>query len=400
MTGAALLTGVRVLDLSRVMAGPYCAAMLADAGAEVIKIEIPGIGEDSRHIGPFAESAQGRESAYFMMLNRGKKSVTLDLKSPRGRELFTRLAAKSDVLIENFRPAVAERLGIGYAALAAINPRLVYVSITGFGQTGPLADRPAYDLVIQAMSGLMSVTGFPDGPPVAVGDSICDVTTGMFAAWGITTALVGRAASGRGRHLDVAMLDSMFAMLLTVLAQCLYTGAEPKRVGNRHPVTYPVDAFRAKDGYIVMVAISDAVFARLTGAIGRPALADDPRFRRNADRSAHESELRAILQDWMGARTRDEIQNALDAAEVPCGPVWSIADVAASAHIRARGMVADPGHPKLAAAPLVPQPILFDGARLPAARAPLLGEHTEAVLRQLLGLGAAEIESLRRERVI
>jgi len=397
---APLLHGIRVLDLSRVMAGPYCASMLADAGAEVIKIEIPGVGEDSRHIGPFAEGAGGRESAYFMVLNRGKKSITLDLKSPRGLDLLKRLAAKSDVLIENFRPGAADRLGIGYAALAAVNPRLVYASITGFGQKGPLANRPAYDLVIQAMSGLMSITGFPEGPPTAVGDSICDVTTGMFAAWGITTALVGRAQSGRGQHLDVAMLDSMFSMLLTVLAKRLYTGAKPSRVGNRHPVTYPVDCFRAQDGHMVLVAISDAAFARLMQAIGRPELADDARFRRNADRSTHETELRAILQDWMGARARDEIQKTLDAADVPCGPVWSIADVAASAHIKARGMVADPGHPKLAAAPLVPQPVLFGGSRPPTARAPLLGEHSAAVLADVLGLNAAEIESLRRDRVI
>jgi CoA:oxalate CoA-transferase len=395
-----LLRGIRVLDLSRVMAGPYCGSMLADAGAEVIKIEVPGAGEDSRHIGPFAEGPGGRESAYFMMLNRGKKSVTLDLKSARGLDLFKRLAAKSDVLIENFRPGAAKRLGIDYPATSAVNPRLVYASITGFGQTGPLASRPAYDLVIQAMSGLMSVTGFPDGPPTAVGDSICDVTTGLFAAWGISTALAGRGASGRGCHLDVAMLDSMFSMLLTVLAKRLYTGAAPTRVGNRHPVTYPVDCFQAQDGHIVMVAISDTVFARLAAVIGRPELAEDPRFRRNADRSAHEAELRAILQEWMGARTRAAIQAALDAAEVPCGPVWSIADLAASEQVAARGMIADPGHPKLAAAPLVPQPIVFDGARPPTARAPLLGEHNDEVLRDLLGLGADEIAALRRDRVI
>lgn len=395
-----LLRGIRVLDLSRVMAGPYCASMLADAGAEVIKIEIPGVGEDSRHFGPFAEGPGGRESAYFMMLNRGKKSVTLDLKSPQGLDLLKRLAAASDVVIENFRPGAARRLGIDYASLSALNPRLVYASITGFGQTGPLANRPAYDLVIQAMSGLMSVTGFPDGPPTAVGDSICDVTTGMFAAWGISTALAGRAASGRGCHLDVAMLDSMFSMLLTVLAKRLYTGAEPGRVGNRHPVTYPVDAFEATDGHVVMVAISDAAFARLMQAIGRPELADDPRFRKNADRSAHEGELRAILQAWMGARSRDEIQKTLDKADVPAGPVWSIADVAASEHARARGLVADPGHPKLAAAPLVPQPIVVDGIRPPTARAPMLGEHTDAVLGGVLGLGAGEIAALRKARVI
>ncbi len=394
------LEGIRVLDLSRVMAGPYCASMLADAGAEVIKVEIPGVGEDSRHIGPFAEGPNGRESAYFMMLNRGKRSITIDLKSPRGLDLLKSLAAKSDVLIENFRPGAAARLGIGYEALAALNSRLVYASITGFGQTGPLASRPAYDLVIQAMSGLMSVTGFPDGPPTAVGDSICDVTTGMFAAWGITTALAGRAQSGRGQHIDVAMLDSMFSMLLTVLAKRLYAGAEPSRVGNRHPVTYPVDCFRVKDGHVVMVAISDGAFAKLMQAIGRPELVQDPRFKRNADRSAHEGELRAILQEWMTFRTRDEIQKSLDAVDVPCGPVWSIADVAASEHIKARGMILDPGHPNLAAAPLVRQPVKFGADTPETARAPLLGEHTDAVLREVLGLGADEIETLRGDRVI
>jgi CoA:oxalate CoA-transferase len=394
------LEGIRVLDLSRVMAGPYCASMLADAGAEVIKVEMPGTGEDSRHIGPFAEGPNGRESAYFMMLNRGKRGITIDLRSPRGIELLKKLAAQSDVLIENFRPGAAARLGIGYEALAAVNPRLVYASITGFGQTGPLAGRPAYDLVIQAMSGLMGVTGFPDGPPTAVGDSICDVTTGMFAAWGITTALAGRAQSGRGHHIDVAMLDSMFSMLLTVLAQRLYAGAEPGRVGNRHPVTYPVDCFRAKDGHVVLVAISDAAFAKLMLAIGRPELVEDPRFRRNADRSAHEGELRAILQEWMTFRTREEIRKALDAADVPCGPVWSIAEAAASEHIRARGMILDPGHPKLAAAPLVRQPVRFGGETPETRRAPMLGEHTDGVLRDVLGLGADEIESLRRDRVV
>lgn len=394
------LAGIRVLDLSRVMAGPYCASMLADAGAEVIKVELPGTGEDTRHIGPFAEGPNGRESAYFMMLNRGKRSITLDLKSPRGLDLLKRLSAISDVLIENFRPGAAARLGIGYEALAAVNPRLVYASITGFGQTGPLASRPAYDLVIQAMSGLMSVTGFPDGPPTAVGDSICDVATGMFAAWGITTALAGRAQTGRGQHIDVAMLDSMFSMLLTVLAKRLYTGAEPGRVGNRHPVTYPVDCFRAKDGHVVMVAISDAAFAKLMRAIGRPELADDPRFRRNTDRNAHEIELRMILQEWMTFRTRDEIQKALDAADVPCGPVWSIADVAASEHIKARGMILDPGHPNLAEAPLVRQPVVFGGEKPETARAPLLGEHTDSVLSEVLGLGPDEIEALRRDRVV
>ncbi len=396
MAASQPLAGFRILDLSRVMAGPYCASMLADAGAEVIKVEAPERGEDSRHIGPFAKG----ESAYFMMLNRGKKSITLDLKSARGVELLRRLAAKSDALIENFRPGVARRLGIDYVALAGVNPKLVYASITGFGQTGPLAQRPAYDLIIQAMSGLMSVTGFADGPPTAVGDSICDVTSGMFAAWAITTALLARERTGVGQHLDVAMLDSTFAMLVTVLSKQLYTPSPPSRVGNRHPVTYPVDAFRAKDGWLVLVAISDAAFARLMTAIGKPDLAADPRFRTNADRSANDAALRGIIQAWMRMHTRAEIEAKLEAAEVPCGPVWSLADIAASEHVRARGLVAAPVHPNAGAAPAVPQPVLFGGERLAAGRAPLLGEHNDEILGGLLGLATAEIDQFRRDKVI
>ncbi len=391
------LDGVRVIDLSRVMSGPFCTAMLADLGAEVIKIEMPGVGEDSRHLGPF----QDGESAYFMLLNRGKKSMTLNLKSSRGREILLALAESSDVVIENFRPGVAHPLGIDYAALAALNPGLVYASISGFGQSGPLAGRPAYDLVVQAMSGLMDVTGQRDGPPTAIGESMADVCAGMFAAWGISTALFARERTGKGRHLDIAMLDSMFSMMLTVLGLQLYSDRAPVRVGSRHPVTYPVDAFAAKDGHVVMVVSSDRAFGAFCKAIGRPALSEDERFRANADRNTNEAALKAIIEAWTSERTAIEIVEAMDAAGIPAAPVLSLADVAEGAHIASREMISTVKHPTLGDIPLVHQPVRFSGAEREFQRPPPgLGEHTRELLASLLGLGDAEIQALADDNVI
>ena len=392
-----LLDGIRVLDLSRVMSGPFCTAMLADLGAEVIKIEMPGAGDDSRHFGPFRDG----ESAYFMLLNRGKKSMTLNLKSDRGRGILEALVESSDVLIENFRPGVAARLGIDYAALEPRNPGIVYASISGFGQDGPLADRPAYDLVVQAMSGLMDVTGQRNGPPTAIGESMADVCAGMFAAWGISTALFARERTGKGRHLDIAMLDSMFSMMLTVLGLRLYSDRAPVRVGSRHPVTYPVDAFEAKDGHVVMVVSSDRAFGAFCKAIGRPSLAEDERFRTNADRNAHEGALKAIIKAWTSERNSAEIVATMDAAGIPAAPVLSVAEIADSAHIASREMISTVEHPTLGDIPLVHQPVRFSGADRQFQRPPpALGEHTRELLASLLGLGAEEIDALADEDVI
>ena len=392
-----LLDGIRVIDLSRVMSGPFCTAMLADLGAEVIKIEMPEVGDDSRHFGPYRDG----ESAYFMLLNRGKKSVTLNLKSDRGRGILEALVGSSDVLIENFRPGVADRLGIGYAALEPLNPGLVYASISGFGQDGPLAGRPAYDLVVQAMSGLMDVTGQRDGPPTAIGESMADVCAGMFAAWGISTALFARERTGKGRHLDIAMLDSMFSMMLTVLSLQLYSDRAPVRVGSRHPVTYPVDAFEAKDGHVVMVVSSDRAFGAFCKAIRRPALSKDERFRTNADRNTNEDALKAIIEAWTSERTAVEIVASMDAAGIPAAPVLSLADVTESAHIASREMISTVGHPTLGDIPLVHQPVRFSGAERAFQRPPPgLGEHTRELLASLLGLGDAEIQALADDNVI
>src|SRR5438105_13620837 len=254
-----LLAGVRVLDLSRVMSGPYCTALLADLGAEVVKVETPGSGDDSRHFGPFVNGA----SVYFALLNRGKKSISLNLKHGRAKAIARGLAAQSDVVVENFRPSVAARLGLDYPSLASANARLIYLSISGFGQQGPFAARPAYDLIVQAMSGIMSITGQADGPPTAIGESLADVATGMFGAFAIASALFERSCSGRGRHIDLAMFDSLIAMQLTALSRLWATGTAPERVGNRHPVTTPVDCFRAADGLVAIVVPSDAHFRRL-----------------------------------------------------------------------------------------------------------------------------------------
>ena len=392
-----LLDGIRVLDLSRVMSGPFCTAMLADLGAEVIKVEMPEVGDDSRHFGPYRDG----ESAYFMLLNRGKKSVTLNLKSDRGRKILEALVGSSDVLIENFRPGVADRLGIGYAALEPLNPGLVYASISGFGQDGPLAGRPAYDLVVQAMSGLMDVTGQRDGPPTAIGESMADVCAGMFAAWGISTALFARERTGKGRHLDIAMLDSMFSMMLTVLSLQLYSDRAPVRVGSRHPVTYPVDAFEAKDGHVVLVVSSDRAFGAFCKAIRRPGLSEDERFRTNADRNTNEDALKAIIEAWTSERTAVEIVAAMDAAGIPAAPVLSLADVTESAHIASREMISTVGHPTLGDIPLVHQPVRFSGAERTFQRPPPgLGEHTRELLASLLGLGDAEIQALADDNVI
>lgn len=392
-----LFSGVRVLDLTRVMSGPFCTAMLADLGAEVIKIEMPGFGEEARHFAPHVKG----ESTYFALLNRGKRSVTVNLKSPQGIGLIRDLAAKADVLVENFRPGVMARLGLDYTALRDDNPRLIYASISGFGQEGPFADWPAFDLVIQAMSGLMSITGERGGRPTAVGESIADVSTGMFAAWGIAAALYDRERTGIGRQIDTAMLDSVFSMLLTGMARRLFTDKPTGRAGNRHPETYPVDSFPTRDGDIVLVGFSDSIFAALVRAMGEPELAEDARFRTNADRNRHETELRARITSWTKTLTREAAIAKLRDAGVPAAPVWTFDDLLASGHLEARGMLQRGVNAALGDIPLIPQPVRFSGAAREAAmRAPVLGEHTTEVLRSELGLSDEAIAALRAAEAI
>jgi CoA:oxalate CoA-transferase len=385
------LDGILVLDLTRVLAGPYCTLVLRDLGARVIKIEQPGRGDDSRAIGPF--DADGR-SAYFASLNRGKESLALDLKAPADRALFEELLARADVLVENFRPGVMERLGLGAERLAARHPRLVYASVSGFGRTGPDAQLPAYDIVVQALGGVMSLTGQPGSPPTRVGTSIGDIAAGLFTAIGIQAALFERAASGCGRLVDVAMLDCQVAILENAIARYQTTGQVPGPIGSRHPSITPFQSFRTRDGFCVIAAGNDALFAALAGVLGVPALAADPRYAtnelrtRNVDALAHEIE-RALVTEatsvWL-ARLRE--------AGIPCAPVQNVAEVMAHPQVRARNMVvALEGSRGAHGAPLeiAGNPIKLSGFEDPTARppAPALDADRERILAWLAEPGGA-----------
>jgi len=372
------LSGIKVLDLSRVLAGPYCTALLADLGAEIIKLEPPQ-GDDYRHIGPFKDG----ESALFTLNNRGKKSLVLDLKNPADLELAQAIAAKVDVVVENFRPGVAERLGLGAEALRAANPRLVYCSISGFGQQGPFRDLPAYDLVVQAMSGLMAGTGEEGGQPLKTGESIADLIAGLFASWSIMAALVGRNASGQGATLDVAMYDALFSMLTTSHALHLYAGLLPQRVGNRHPLSTPFGCFATQDGQVAIAVLSGKHFATLAALIGAPDAAGDPRFATDESRTTHEPEVKALIEAWSSQLTTEEAVAALAGAGLPAAPIWDIAEAAGNAHATARGLVTPLPHAVLGMAPTVGQPVRFDGEKpVSAVSSPALGGDRAAILRE------------------
>ncbi len=391
------LEGIRVLDLTRVMSGPFCTAMLADLGAEVIKLEMPGVGDTGRLFAPHIDG----ESVYFNMLNRGKQSITVQLKDPAGVEIVRDLIRCSDVVVENFRPGVLARLGLDYPSVRDLRPEMIYTSITGFGAEGQFAQLPAFDLVIQAMSGLMSITGERNGPPNAVGESLADVCTGMFAAWGIAAALFERERTGKGQYLEVAMLDSVFSMLLTGLSRELHTSRPAQRVGNRHPETYPVDSFPTKDGDIVLVCFTDATFVALLNSIGRPELSDDPRFLTNPARNRHEDELRAIITSWTSNQTQQEVLESLRIAGIPCAPVWTLRDLIESGHPEERGMVLGGISNHLGPIRHVPQPVRFRGVPTPpGAFSPQLGEHTEEVLRRVLGYDDARVADLKAKKVL
>lgn len=391
------LDGVKVLDLARVLAGPLCAAMLGDLGATVTKVELPGHGDDSRHFTPH----QNGESTYFMLLNRGKRSITIDLKSDEGHALLMKLIAQSDVLIENFRPGVTARLGIDWESVKAINPKLVYVSISGFGQTGPLARRAAYDHIVQAMGGIMSVTGWADGPPTRIGDAVGDVVAGIYGSWGALAALLQRASTGIGQHVDVAMLDSIFSLQMVSLSQLLGGAPLPGRIGNSHPISAPMDGYAAADGHVVIAVANDPLFARLARALGMPELVSDARFSTDPARMANQADLRATIESWTSVRSVDAVVTELEEAGVPAAPIWDIAQVAASEHAAHRGLVQSVQHPVAGIVEVVPQPVHFSGAARPIdLAAPTLGQHTDEVLAQDLGLSAQEIAELRASGVV
>jgi crotonobetainyl-CoA:carnitine CoA-transferase CaiB-like acyl-CoA transferase len=399
------LSHLRVLDLSRVLAGPWASQVLADLGAEVIKIERPGAGDETRAWGPpwlrGPGGAETGESAYFASANRGKKSVALDVTRPEGQAVVRRLAERSDVLLENFKVGALSRYGLGYEDLARVNPALVYCSITGFGQDGPYRSRPGYDFMIQAMGGLMSVTGEPDGAPVKVGVAITDLLTGMYAATAVLAALAHRDRSGRGQWIDLALLDVQVATLANQGEGYLASGRVPGRLGNAHPSIVPYQAFATADGHVVLAVGNDGQFARLCEVAGRPALAGEPRFATNAARVEHRAEVVAALAPLLARRRTAEWIAALEEAGVPCGPINDLAEVFADPQVRHRGMRVEAPHPVAGTVPMVASPIRLSGTPVSHdVPPPTLGQHTREVLVELLGMDEGEVVALRAKGVI
>lgn len=347
------LSGVTVVDLTRVLAGPFCTMVLCDLGADVIKVERPGIGDDSRHIGPFVNGI----SAYFASLNRGKRSVALDLEDAVDRARFEGLLSGADVLVENFRPGTMDDLGYGWDGLHQRFPRLVYAAVSGFGHTGPLASRPAYDMVAQAMGGIMSITGHPGAPPTRVGTSIGDVTAGLFTAVGVCSALFERDRTGEAAKIDVAMLDCQVAILENAIARYTATGDVPGPLGARHPSITPFAAFAAADGHLVIAAGNDPLFRRLCDVIGRPAVAGDPRFATNVSRTEHHAELQKEIEAALAADTVAAWLAKLEAADIPCGPINDVPAVLSHPQVRARNMVVRADDERLADLEMAGNPI-------------------------------------------
>lgn len=407
MPGA--LSHIRVLDLSRVLAGPWAGQILADLGAEVIKVERPGTGDDTRHWGPpYIKDADGndsREAAYFQCANRNKQSLTLDFTQPEGQRLVRELAARCDVVLENFKVGGLAAYGLDYESLKAVNPRLIYCSITGFGQDGPYAKRAGYDFMIQGLGGLMSLTGKPDGEegagPMKVGVALTDILTGLYATVGVLAALNAREQGGQGQHLDVALLDVQVACLANQAMNYLATGAAPKRLGNAHPNIVPYQDFPTADGDFILAVGNDSQFRKFCEVAGLPALPDDPRFSTNKARVAHRAELIPLLRQATVFRTTAEWVTLLEAAGVPCGPINDLAQVFADPQVQARGLRVDMPNSMGSVTPQVASPLRLSATPVDYRLAPpLLGEHTEALLQRLLGLDAEQIADLRRNAVI
>ncbi len=399
------LSHIRVLDLSRVLAGPWAGQNLADLGAEVIKVERPNVGDDSRAFGPpWVKDKAGKDtkdSAYFTSANRGKKSITVNISGPAGQAIVKELARSCDVLIENYKFGDLARYGLGYDDLEALYPRLIYCSVTGFGQTGPYRERPGYDFMIQGMGGMMSVTGEPGGEPMRAGVPVADIITGMYASIAICAALVHRAESGKGQHLDLALLDSQIALLAYQNTNYFATGKPPSRIGNLHPNIVPYQPFRTADGKVIIACGNDNLYRKFCEAAGCAELAGDARFASNGKRVANRVELTRLLQEIFSRRSTREWLELLEAAGVPNGPINNVAQVFEEPQVMARGVRVELEHAVAGPLPTVASPMRFSGTPLQHKLAPPpLGAHTEEILRERLGKSAAQIAALRAEGAI
>jgi crotonobetainyl-CoA:carnitine CoA-transferase CaiB-like acyl-CoA transferase len=406
------LSNIRVIDLSRVLAAPWAAQNMADLGAEVIKVERPGKGDDSRAFGPpwlpDAEGKDSKESAYFLCANRGKKSITVDISKADGARIVRELAANADVLIENYKAGDLDRYGLGYAELSKLNPRLVYCSLTGFGQTGPYRERPGYDFMVQGLAGIMSVTGEvddqPGGGPQRVGVPLVDIITGMYASIAICAALTHReqeGAKGRGQHIDMALLDCGVAILSNQGANFLVGGTPPARIGNAHPNIVPYQTFRTADGDVILAAGNDNLFRKFCELAGSPELALDARFATNTSRVNNRASLAPVMNEIFKERTTAEWVKLLDEGGVPCGPINNIQQVFDDPQVKARGLRIELDHPAGSKAPMVRSPMRFSETQLEfKIPPPMLGQHTEEILRDELGRSQADIAKLRNDGIV
>lgn len=407
-TQAPPLSHVKVLDLSRILAAPWASQILADLGAEVIKVERPGTGDDTRTWGPpFLKDADGKdtkEAGYYLAVNRGKRSITVSLDKPEGQEIVRQLAKRADIVLENYKAGTLARYGLDEASLRKVNPRLIYCSVTGFGQTGPRRDQPAYDFLIQAMGGLMSVTGEkdgrPGGGPQKVGVPIVDLMTGMYTAVSVLAALSRRNETGVGGNIDIAMLDVQVATLANQAMNYLVSDKVPRRNGNAHPNIQPQDVYSCADGDVILVVGNDGQFAKLCHVLDQPGWATDPRFSTNAERVRNIGDLSAMLRDTFCIWDREKLIAALDTAGVPCGAINSVDEVFKEPQVQAREMLRHVPHPSGVNVPLVASPMRFEGDPLPMRSAPpLLGEHSDAILAEL-GYSSDTVAALRRAEVI
>lgn len=394
---AQALENIKVLDLTRVLAGPYATMILGDMGAEIIKIERPGVGDDSRAFGPY----ENGESAYFMSLNRNKKSITMNLKKDETKKMFLEMVKQVDIVVENYRPGTMEKLGLGYEKLKEVNPKLIYAAASGFGHTGPYSTRPAYDAIVQAMGGIMSITGEKGGKPVRVGPSIGDITAGLFTSIGILAALNYRNETGKGQKVDVAMLDGQVAILENAIARYFVNGESPKPAGNVHNSIFPFEPFDTKDGEIMVAAGNDALWAKLCNELELSELIEDARFKTNPLRGENYDEMRPLLAEKFKLKTTQQWYETLTKAGIPNGPINDIEDVVNDPQVLEREMIVEVNHKKAGKTKVPGVPIKMSETQGEIKTpAPLLGEHNEGVLKEYLNLSKEEVEALKEKGII